>query len=78
MMLKMCDFVTINHLGYDPVVYEQRKKSDRSLPLIQKMLEDEPDNMVYKFYEGREYIIKKEPKLAVQSLEAAVLGIFRG
>ena len=78
MMLKMCDFVTINHLGYDPVVYEQRKKSDRSLPLIQKMLEDEPDNMVYKFYEGREYIIKKQPQLAVQSLEEAVLGILEG
>ncbi len=78
MLLKMCDFVTINHLGYDPVVYEQRKKSDRSLPLIQKMLEDEPDNMVYKFYEGREYVIKKQPKLAVQSLEAAVLGILEG
>ena len=78
MNLKMCDFVTINHLGYDPVVYEKRKKSDRSLPLIQKMLIDEPDNMVYKFYEGREYVIKKQPKLAVQSLEAAVLGILEG
>ena len=78
MVLKLCDFVTINHLGYDPVVYEQRKKSDRSLPLIQKMLEDEPDNMVYKFYEGREYVIKKQPKLAVKSLEEAVLGILEG
>ena len=78
MVLKLCDFVTINHLGYDPVVYEQRRKSDRSLPLIQKMLEDEPDNMVYKFYEGREYVIKKQPKLAVKSLEAAVLGILEG
>ena len=78
MNLKMCDFITINHLGYDPVVYEQRKKSDRSLPLIQKMLVDEPDNMVYKFYEGREYVIKKQPQLAVQSLEAAVLGILEG
>jgi tetratricopeptide (TPR) repeat protein len=78
MLLKMCDFVTINHLGYDPTVYEQRKKSDRSLPLIQKMLEDEPDNMVYKFYEGREFVIKKQPELAVQSLEAAVLGILEG
>ena len=42
------------------------------------MLVDDPDNMVYKFYEGREYVIKKQPKLAVQSLEAAVLGILEG
>ena len=26
MSLKLCDFITINHLGYDPVVYEKRKK----------------------------------------------------
>lgn len=78
MMLKLCDFVSIQHLGYDPVVYENRKKSARSLPLIQKMLIDEPDNMVYQFYEGREYVILKEPAKAVQSLEKAVLGILEG
>lgn len=75
MQLKLCDFMQIQHLGYDPVVYEKRKKSARSLPLIQKMLVDEPDNMVYKFYEGREYVILKEHHKAVESLESAVLGI---
>ena len=78
MELKVCDFVSIQHLGYDPIVYEKRKKSARSLPLIQKQLEDEPDNMVYKFYEGREFVILKEPAKAVESLEAAVLGILEG
>ena len=78
MMLKVCDFVSIQHLGYDPVVYENRKKSARSLPLIQKMLVDDPDNMVYHFYEGREYVILKEPAKAVTSLETAVLGIIEG
>lgn len=78
MTLKVCDFMTIEHLGYDPVVYEARKKSARSLPLIQKMCEDEPDNMVYRFYEGREFVILKQPEKAVSSLETAVLGILEG
>jgi glycosyltransferase involved in cell wall biosynthesis len=76
--VNLCDFLKINHLGYDPVVYERRKKSDRSLPLIQKMIEDEPDNMVYRFYEGREYIIKKQHDKALISLEKAVLGMLEG
>ena len=78
MRLNLCDFLKIKHLGYDPVVYERRKKSDRSLPLIQKMIEDEPNNMVYRFYEGREYIIKKEYEKALNSLEQALLGILEG
>jgi tetratricopeptide (TPR) repeat protein len=78
MELKVCSFIDVQHLGYDPIVYEKRKKSARSLPLIQKQLIDEPDNMVYKFYEGREYVILKEPSKAVVSLEAAVLGILEG
>ena len=78
MQLKLCDFVTIEHLGYDPVIYERRKKSARSLPLIQKMIEDEPENMVYRFYEGREFVILKQPEKAVESLETAVLGILEG
>ena len=78
MELKVCDFVEVQHLGYDPVVYQKRKKSERSLPLIQKQLIDEPDNMVYKFYEGREYVILKQPAKAVVSLEAALLGILDG
>ena len=75
MIIKLCDFLKINHLGYDPIIYEQRKKSDRSLPLIQKMIEDQPDNMVYRFYEGREFMIKNEINKAIESLEIAVLGI---
>jgi len=70
--------VTIKHLGYDPVVYARRKKSDRSLPLIQKMLEDDPNNMVYRFYEGREFFIKKMYQDAVRSLEIAVAGLLDG
>ena len=78
MKIKLCDFVKINHLGYDPVVYARRKKSDRSLPLIQLMLKDDPTNMVYQFYEGREFFIKKQYQESVRSLEKAVWGILEG
>ena len=78
MKIKLCDFVKLNHLGYDPVIYARRKKSDRSLPLIQLMLQDNPNNMVYQFYEGREFFIKKQYQQSVISLEKAMHGIMEG
>lgn len=78
MKIKLCDFVQLHHLGYDPVIYARRKKSDRSLPLIQLMLQDDPTNMVYQFYEGREFFIKKQYQESVISLEKAITGIMDG
>ena len=35
----------ILHLGYDPIINENRKKSERSFPLIEKMIEENPNNI---------------------------------
>ena len=40
--------------GYDPEVYEARKKGERSLPLIEMMVAENPHDPLYKYYLGRE------------------------
>jgi len=42
------------------------------------MLQDNPNNMVYQFYEGREFFIKKQYQQSVISLEKAMSGIMEG
>ena len=42
------------------------------------MLEDDPSNMIYQFYEGREFFIKKQFHEAVRSLERAMDGLLNG
>jgi tetratricopeptide (TPR) repeat protein len=42
------------------------------------MLEDDPSNMVYQFYEGREFFIKKQYRESVVSLEKAINGLLEG
>lgn len=46
--------VEIIHLGYDPDVYKTRNKSERSLPLIEASLADDPNDNAMRFYLGRE------------------------
>ena len=48
------DGLQIMHLGYDPEVYEARKKGERSLPLIEMMVAENPNDPLYKYYLGRE------------------------
>ncbi|MEE2903522.1 MAG: glycosyltransferase [Myxococcota bacterium] len=48
------DGLQIIHLGYDPEVYEARKKGERSLPLIEMMVAENPHDPLYKYYLGRE------------------------
>lgn len=57
------------HLGYDPGLYAARQKAARSLPLIERTVREEPHNLQYRFYLGREY-------LTLGRLEAA-LGVLR-
>ena len=40
----------IVHLGYDPQLYEARKKAARSLPLIEATVREEPHNHQQRFY----------------------------
>ena len=44
----------ILHLGYDAEVYRQRHKSQRSLPLIEAAIADDPDDLPMRYYLGRE------------------------
>ena len=44
----------IIHLGYDETVYARRRKSERSLPLIEQALREQPDDLAMHLYLGRE------------------------
>jgi len=61
----------IVHLGYDPEVYEARKKGERSLPLIELTVEENPEDALYRYYLGREYYSLTRYEEAVTTLQAA-------
>ncbi len=60
------------HLGYDPAIYEARKKAARSLPLIEQTVREQPDNLQYRFYLGREYLLVGRIEEATRALESCV------
>ncbi len=65
----------IVHLGYDPGLYEARKKAARSLPLIEATVREEPDNHQHRFYLGREYLLLGRLDEARSALTLAFEGI---
>jgi tetratricopeptide (TPR) repeat protein len=65
----------IVHLGYDPELYEARKKAARSLPLIEATVREEPDNHQHRFYLGREYLLLGRLDEAHAALTLAFEGI---
>jgi len=65
------------HLGYDKTIYKARRKSERSLPLIEATVAESPDNILYRFYLGREYLTLGRVDEAVEALEGAVAAIAR-
>lgn len=64
--------VQVVHLGYDPELYAERKKAERSLPLIERTVAEEPDNRQHRFYLGREYLLLGRVAEARQQLERTV------
>ena len=62
----------IIHLGYDEEIYKNRKKAERSLPLILASIEDNPEDGAMHFYLGREYLRINQPEKAVPALIAAI------
>lgn len=54
---RVFDGVRVVHLGYDPGLYAERKKAERSLPLIERTVAERPDDRQYRFYLGREYLL---------------------
>ncbi len=54
-----CQGLDIVHLGYDQKVFEERKKLERNLVLLETAVRDEPKVSRYRFYLGREYILAK-------------------
>ncbi len=63
------------HLGYDPQLYIERKKAERSLPLIEQTVAENPDDLHYRFYLGREYHLLGRLEDAIEHLELAVRGM---
>ncbi len=66
----------IVHLGYDPGLYEARKKAARSLPLIEATVREEPNNHQHRFYLGREYLLLGRVEDARAALTLAFDGIW--
>ncbi len=65
------------HLGYDPDLYALRKKAARSLPLIEATVREEPDNLHYRYYLGREYLLLARVSEAVGVLEPTAAALLR-
>ncbi|MEL6188896.1 MAG: tetratricopeptide repeat protein, partial [Myxococcota bacterium] len=63
------DGVHIRHYGYDPSIYQERDKTKRSLPLIEATLEERPDDVLYRYYLGRELLFCGRVDEAVVVLE---------
>jgi tetratricopeptide (TPR) repeat protein len=59
------------HLGYDRRVYAQRRKAERSLPLIRATVAERPHDHQYRYYLGRELFILGRLDEAVAELERA-------
>jgi glycosyltransferase involved in cell wall biosynthesis len=59
----------IVHLGYDPEVYASRKKGERSLPLIERTVKENPSDALYRYYLGREYYSLKRFDEAITTLK---------
>ncbi len=66
------DDLRIMHLGYDPEVYRRRRKAERSLPLIEAAVADDPNNLLHRYYLGREYVALRRFGDAVDVLEETV------
>ncbi|MSP73127.1 MAG: glycosyltransferase [Myxococcales bacterium] len=62
----------IIHLGYDAEVYRARKKSERSLPLLEASAREHPDDPTWLFYLGREYLLLGRLEDARLALELSV------
>ncbi len=46
---RLLDTLEVVHLGYDARVYRDRKKAERSLPLIEASMRDEPKNLRWRY-----------------------------
>ena len=72
------DDLEIVHLGYDPEVYRRRKKAARSLPLIEAAVAEDPDNLLHRYYLGREYFALGRYGEAIEVLEHTVRRLSAG
>jgi len=62
--------IIIDHFGYDEVQYDQKKKRQRNLPLLQRMIDDNPDDFFPQFVLGQHYSLdKKTQEEAIYHLE---------
>lgn len=65
------------HTGYDPVIYETKRKTERALRLLQAELEDRPGDPLLLFYLGREYHRLRRWKAATEALSQATTGLLQ-
>ena len=66
--------VHVIHYGYDKRVYRDRKKAERSLPLIEASMRDSPREPRWRYYLGREYaLLGRTEEAAAQYAEGLAL-----
>lgn len=72
---RLHDTLEVVHLGYDARIYRDRKKAERSLPLIEASMRDEPKNLRWRYYLGREYaLLGRHDEAAAQFLAGVTMG----
>lgn len=62
----------IRHIGYDPVLFKQREKLQRNKFLLEKWVDQEPDNPLANYYMARFWIAVGDPKRARPYVSAAL------
>ncbi len=60
------------HLGDDRRIYAQRRKAERSLPIIRATVAERPDDAQYRYYLGRELHVLGRDEEAIPELERAL------
>ena len=65
-----CFGLEIDHLGYDPVIYQKKEKLARNLELLERAAAEEPEVPRYRFYLGREYVQAQRPEEGLELLRA--------
>ncbi len=64
--------VTVHHFGYLDDVVKRKEKRKRNLPLLEKQLENDPDEPFTLFNMGNEYLSLKEYQKAISFYEASL------